>query len=207
MNRSGSRLFIGAILVLIGIGWLLESAGLIDVPGRTVLPLVLVAIGVALGVRSFSGTGGGLVIAGIVISLVLAGSSNRDWNMNFGDGSSSTASSHVYRVLTASDLRDFRLGTGTLTIDLRQMKMAKKTYHVDAHVGAGKAIIIVSRTVPVRVDAHVGVGSISIFGNRRSQGMGNNDSYESPTYAQHKTRFDIDAHVGAGSVIVQRRSK
>ncbi|HET9556345.1 MAG TPA: hypothetical protein VFS70_04340, partial [Actinomycetota bacterium] len=41
-----ATVLVGALLVLVGIGWLLDSAG-IEVPWRALLPAALIAVGLA----------------------------------------------------------------------------------------------------------------------------------------------------------------
>ena len=196
-----SRGFLGAALIILGAGWLLQSAGLIDISSDTVLPLVLIGIGVALVFRSFSGSSSGLVIAGIVVAVILAGDNNRNFNMNMGERS------HVFRPRTSDDLVPFDVGTGSLRIDLLRLKLTRKTFHVQAHVGAGKLLVLVPNDVAVKVDAHTGIGSIRIFRNRSSNGLSSNDTYATPGYDKTKPRIEVDADVGAGSIVVQRRAR
>ena len=65
------RLVLGVVLALFGLGWLLESLS-VDVPWDVVFPAVLIGIGVMLVVSARSGAGQvGLILAGIVLTLLL----------------------------------------------------------------------------------------------------------------------------------------
>ncbi|HET7519546.1 MAG TPA: hypothetical protein VFN05_18015, partial [Actinomycetes bacterium] len=51
---AAATVLVGALLVLVGIGWLLDSAG-IEVPWRAVLPAALIAVGLACVAGAFRG--------------------------------------------------------------------------------------------------------------------------------------------------------
>jgi hypothetical protein len=68
----------GAMLVLVGIGWLLDANG-VAVPWRAVLPAALIAVGLATVAGSMRGRQHGLMVIGLVLTLVLALAVGTDW--------------------------------------------------------------------------------------------------------------------------------
>ena len=82
---SGSgRLVSGLLIVAIGVAILLNTLGL-DIPWGVVLPSGLVLVGVFLLLNPRSGTGGGLVAVGVILTLVLMVSSLGGQPFGFGE--------------------------------------------------------------------------------------------------------------------------
>ena len=207
MSISIPRYIVGAFLVLLGIGWLLQTAGLVHFDSNIIAPIALIGIGVALVVGSRSGLHVPLFVAGIVLTAVLAGDSGhmhiaqprvapRNFNARGGG---------PYEIpRTALQLRPYDLGAGNLWIDLRQLPLNGETYNVRAHVGTGRLYVLVPPGTSDTINAHVGVGTIDIFG-KRSNGAGV-DANTAISYAE-RTKFVLRLRVGAGTIgVIHRRA-
>lgn len=148
----------GAILVLIGVGWLLEALDITDVPWRFLLPSALIVVGVALVFGARTGAHGGLIAVGILLTvLVLAAGAIEalaDIPLAGGIGDESHTPALV------DD--EYRWGLGKMTLDLRQAE-ALAGEEIEASVVLGELVVIVPPGVPLVVAAHAGVGEVVVF--------------------------------------------
>ena len=210
MTRSWTRLVTGSLLLAVGIAWLLDSAGLIDLTFRAVVAVALVVVGVSLVVGSRRGSFPALIAVGGVMALILVASSDAETKYRYGGESlgARRGGGRVYYTPTDPDrLRPLRRSAGDVHIDLRRLELTRSTTRVNARVGAGQIRIVVPRGVPVRVEARTGAGSIEVFGERRANGLTIRDTYESPDYDDERPRISIEARASAGSITVQRGTR
>jgi len=158
--RSG-RLVAGLLLVLFGIGWLLEVLDVIDFPWDVLFPIALILVGVAIVVASRSGARpGGLIAVGIVLTGVMVLGSAIDFPLGGGVGE------RLERPATVSELRDeYVLGIGQLTVDLTDMSVAAlgADARTRVRVGVGQLVVIVPEDLPVLVFARATVGNVRVF--------------------------------------------
>ena len=161
---AGPRLghiVLGAILMLIGVGWLLEALDVVDVPWRFLLPAALIVVGVALAFGARTGSHGGLVAVGVVLTVLvlLAGALDvlTDIPLSGGVGEKSHRP-------TAAVQDEYRWGLGKMTLDLREADTLAGE-EIEASVAIGELIIIVPPDVPLVITAHTGVGDVIVFGH------------------------------------------
>jgi hypothetical protein len=158
--RSG-RLVAGLLLVLFGVGWLLEVLDVIDFPWDVLLPVALVLVGVAIVVGSRSGARpGGLIAVGIVLTGVLTVGSAIDFPLGGGVGERREQPGSV------AELRqEYRLGIGQLTLDLTDLPLGSisGTERVRVRVGMGQLVVIVPVGPLVRVEARSVLGNVQVF--------------------------------------------
>ena len=106
---------LGLVLVLFGVGWLLEALG-VDVPWDIVFPAVLIGIGIMLVSSARSGAGQvGLIVAGIVLTILLVLGTAIDIPLGGGVGD---------RTVRPSAERiepEYERGIGKLTLDLTEV--------------------------------------------------------------------------------------
>lgn len=191
---SAGRVLLGLVLVLLGVGWLLETLE-IDVPWDLVLPLVLIGIGAML-VSSRSNAGqAGLIVAGVIVTILLLIGTAIDVPLGGGVGD------RTVRPTGAQLESEYERGVGTLTLDLTTLDLDGIDAPVDlrAHVGIGRLIVIVPDDLAVQVQAHAGLGSVRVFG-REAGGLGADLSAS----AAGETGVRLDASVGIGEVRVDR---
>ncbi len=208
MSRSWSRAIVGVVLLVVGVGWLLHTSGLIDFPLRALTAVALIVVGVGLVLGSRHGSQTGLVVLGAVLTVALVAGSSNSWAVSVDRGFG--FNDRVYRPTHRNDLRPYRAGAGQLTIDLTQLQLdlGGGTFDVHGRVGAGRILVIAPRGVPLRIEARSGVGSIEVFGEKRTSGISVRDTFESRDYAENRPRMFLHLRAGVGSVrVIQRRGQ
>jgi hypothetical protein len=194
------RLLAGALLVLFGIGWLVEALGVADVPWDVVLPAALIALGGVVVVNARGGRSqGGLIALGLVLTVVLTVGSAIDVPLTGGVGD------HSFRPATLSVLRsDYGLAIGQLDLDLRDLPRSgpdvSRVVHV--HLGIGQVVVHVRSGALIVEPAHAEVGQVIVFG--RSNGGFNVDGGFQPKVPAGTPLLTIDVTVGLGELQVRR---
>lgn len=189
------RLVLGFVLVLVGVGWLLETLD-VDVPWDLVFPAMLIGIGGTLVVSARSNAGQvGLIVAGVVLTVLLFIGTAID--VPFGGG----VGDRTVRPTGAQIEPEYERGVGTLTLDLTALDLDAADAPIDlrAHVGIGRLVVIVPEDSVVAIEAHAGLGSVRIDG-REAGGLGADLSMP----ASGGARVRLDASVGIGEVRVER---
>ena len=193
------RLLVGALLVVLGIGWLLHSLGVVSVAWDLLLPIGLVATGVALVIVSWAGgSRGGLVALGSVLTVVLTiGTFVR---IPFAGG----VGDRTERPSTLRD-RSYELSIGKLTVDLGGAvpgEGASGAVRIAARVGIGQLVVIVPDEIPcVSAHARAGLGEVNVFGGTRG-GIGPDLRTEAVCLAAPVLSLELS--VGLGQVEVRR---
>jgi hypothetical protein len=194
--RSG-RLVAGLLLVLFGVGWLLEVLDVIDFPWDLLLPVALVLVGVALVVASRSGARpGGLIAVGVVLTGVMVIGSAIDFPLGGGVGE------REERPATLGELRDeYQLGLGQLTVDLTDLSTAQldADARTRVRVGIGQLVVIVPEGLAVQVEARATVGNVRVFEEEKG-GFG----VERQAGPGRGAVLDLVLSVGLGEVEVRR---
>jgi hypothetical protein len=147
---------LGVLLVLVGTGWLLEALG-VDVPWDVVFPAVLIANG---GMLLFSARSGadqvGLIVAGVVLTVLLLAGTAID--VPFGGG---VGDRTVHPTGVAVE-PEYERGIGALTLDLTDVDFdaIDAPFDLRARVGIGELLVVVPDGAAIRVDTHAGLGSV-----------------------------------------------
>lgn len=154
----------GALLVLLGVAWLVEAGGWANVPWRGLLAGALVIVGAALMFGARNGSHGGLIAFGMSLAVVLALSSAiavlADIPLSGGFGEE--------RLRPVSVVEDeYHWGIGTMTLDLRGTTDLEGR-EISASVAIGELVVYVPEGVVVTIDAHVGIGEALVFGEHSS---------------------------------------
>ncbi len=132
-SRSIGTIVLGLILVLIGLAWILEVSDVINLSLGVILPSALILVGVALVGASLSGSHGGLITVGILLTLVLTVSAAVNVPINGGAGDRSFTPTQV------TSLSDgYQLMAGNLKLDLTEMDLPAGETTVTAKVGIGQ---------------------------------------------------------------------
>lgn len=193
-DRAGrvhpGRLTLGAILLIVGVGWLLQVLEVVEVRWQALLAAALIAIGLALMVV---GRQGGLITLGAILTVLLAFASMLDVPFEGGVGE------RAHRPTAAADLEErYRLGIGTLTVDLTDVEIADGTA-IEASVGMGELVVVVPGEARVRASGRAGVGEVLLLG-RSQGGLG----VEHAVTEGSGPDLEIEASVGMGKVEVRR---
>lgn len=187
------------MLVLIGILWLMERSGLIDISVTAVLGLATTVTGISLMLLARDGAHSGLIVFGTilaVVTLVTAAAPFEGFQGGIGD--------RTIEVSSVDDIRpDYNLAMGKLTLDLRLIDDLGAGTPIDASVGMGELIIRVPEDTEVSIEAKVGAGEVEIF-DRVTDGVGINESYETPGLTSGDQSLLLDLQVFTGRVEVTR---
>jgi Cell wall-active antibiotics response 4TMS YvqF len=201
VDRRGpatATVLVGALLVLVGIGWLLDAAG-VEVPWRAVLPAALVAVGLACVAGAFRGRQLALMVVGVALMVVLSVAVAADWDLDVplaggvGDRTEQPA--------TPADLTGYELGVGNLLLDLRQLQVPPGTTTVEARVGIGELVVELPDGVSVEVMARAGLGEVQVLGQQEG-GFGSR--VDAVGLGAGDRRLELDVRVGLGQVRVER---
>ncbi|HSM45128.1 MAG TPA: LiaF domain-containing protein [Acidimicrobiia bacterium] len=191
------QIVIGGVLVLIGVLWLLERLGAVDLTVTAVLGLATLVIGIALMLLSGRGAHGGLIVFGsfiAMLALVTAIAPFEGFQGGVGD--------RIIEVSSVDDIRpDYNLALGKLTIDLRMADDLSAGADLNASVGMGELVVRVPAGTEISVESRVGAGEIDVLG-RDLGGVGVDDIYETPGFADGDQRITLDLQVFAGRVEV-----
>jgi phage shock protein PspC (stress-responsive transcriptional regulator) len=107
-----------------------------------------------------------------------------------------------YEPVGIASVRDsYRVGIGSLDLDLSQVRFPARTTTIRAEAGIGHVHVIVPRGVTVRTRAHVAWGDASLLGH--DEDGHNVRSDVGPANA----RLVLDTHVGIGQVEVDRAER
>ena len=195
---AAATVLVGALLVLIGIGWLLDAAG-VEVPWRAVLPAALIAVGLACVAGAFRGRQHALMVVGVALAVVLSLAAAADWDLEIPLGGG--VGDRTERPTTPADLTGYELGVGNLVVDLRQLQLPPGTTRVQARVGVGELAVEVPQGVSVAVVARSGLGQVQALGQEEG---GLASRIDTVSEAGGDRRLELDLRVGLGQVRVER---
>jgi hypothetical protein len=167
-RRGLGNVVVGAVLVLLGIGWLLEALDVADVPWRAMLPAALIVVGGVLVVGARTGRHGGIIALGVILTVAIALASAIevliDIPITGGVGE------QVERVTGAPE-PEYRWALGTMTVDLRDADISELGSSMEASVVIGELVVIVPAGVALDIEARSGIGVVDVLGNE-SAGIG-----------------------------------
>jgi hypothetical protein len=183
----------GGVLLFIGLLWLLERTGAIDVSVTAVLAMATMVIGISLMLLAKDGPHVGLIVFGTLlalVTLVTAAAPFEGFQGGLGD--------RTVEISSVDDIRpDYNLAVGKLTVDLRNLDDLDMATPLTASVGMGELLVRVPEGTAIQVDASVGAGQIEILG-RITDGVDIDETYESPEFAgnSHSLALELQAFTG-----------
>jgi hypothetical protein len=195
---AAATVLVGALLVLVGIGWLLDAGG-VGVPWRAVLPAALIAVGLACVAGAFQGRQHAMMVVGVVLTAVLAVAAAADWDLDVPLAGG--VGDRTERPATPAELTSYELGAGDFLLDLQQLQVPPGTTAVKARVGVGELVVEVPDGVTVRVVASSGLGEVQVLGEQEN-GVANR--VDTTAEADGDRRLELDLRVGIGQVRVER---
>jgi predicted membrane protein len=193
-----ATVLVGALLVLVGIGWLLDAAG-VEVPWRAVLPAALIAVGLACVVGAFRGRQHALMVVGVALMAVLSVAVAANWDLDVPLAGG--VGDRTERPTTPADLATYELGVGNLVVDLSRLQVPAGTTPVDARVGIGELVVELPDGVSVEVTATSGLGQVQVLGQEEG---GFASRVDTASEAGGDRRLALDLRVGLGQVRVER---
>jgi hypothetical protein len=202
---SGDGRVLGAMLVVLGVGWLLNQAGVPRVDWRALLSLLLVTLGAGM-VLTARRAGGRLVVLGVILTVILAASSSTPkfdfkWNRNFHQ--SGTLVLAPDELLEGKDY-EARQAAGDIKLDLRKVAPFTGTRTVKARLDAGDLTIHLPSTVKVSVTAHASIGEVHVLGRPVRQGFSSEQTYKDQGFDDAEQKLVVDADVSVGQITIVR---
>ncbi|MDJ0952150.1 MAG: LiaF-related protein [Acidimicrobiia bacterium] len=193
----------GAILIVIGAGWLLATLGVANIPWRAALAAVLIVVGVALLVATARGPAPeGLFTAGVVLSIVLAllSTANAAFSLPLSGGIGDRQVDPTIATLET----EYRLVAGQLDIDLSDVDFPPGETRVEVSVTFGRIYIHgIPDDVAVSIDSRITAGELSVLGSRWD-GISIDQTKTEAGFATAPRRLTIEARVGFGQIEVTR---
>jgi phage shock protein PspC (stress-responsive transcriptional regulator) len=194
LRRSGLgvAVILVCLAVAIGGGWAAATGG------GTVVAGLVIASGVLLVAGAFLGGARWLILPALSLGLSLAFVSAAGIDLRGGVGE------RDYRPVSAAQVKDrYRLGLGSLVVDLRDAQLPPGDRPLRLDIGVGEGILLVPENVCVATRAKVGMGEVAVLG--RHNGGVDIDWEDSPRAPAGTTRLVLDADVGVGSLQVHHR--
>lgn len=190
VRRSTGRLVGGLLIVAVGVLWLAERSGLVDLDAGLVLPLLVLAVGVALLASWRDETHGGLIGLGVVLTVLSLVSAMAVPLGPIGD--------RRFEPRTVTDVADnYEMTAGSLELDLSRLDVSETT-RISARVGFGEIDVVVPAGVSVVAEGHAFVGRLAILGSS-DDGVGLDRRVERGTA---EPLLVLDLTVVAGEVTV-----
>lgn len=187
----------GGVLVLIGLMWLFERTGVIDISVTAVLGLATLLIGISMMLLARDGSHVGLAVLGTILALLALLTAAAPF-----EGFQGGVGERVIEVTSADDIRpDYNLALGKLTLDLREIADLEPGSTLTASVGMGELIVRVPTGIEFRVDGRVGAGELDILGET-SGGIGIDESFETPGFESSSPGLTLDLQAFTGRVEV-----
>ncbi len=160
-SKKFSRMILGTALVLGGFGAIALRSGWISLGAGidNVLAIALIGIGAVLLLGARFGRPFGFLGLGAALFALLAGASfvGGKW----GDG----VGQRAYQPKSLSELQNrYRLGAGTINLDLTKLDFTKTPRVIDVGLGAGAVAIEVPANATVAVSTTTRGGEVTLFG-------------------------------------------
>jgi hypothetical protein len=156
------RLVAGAGLILVGVLWLIDAAGVVDLRWQVVLPALLTLVGVALLATARRGAHGGLIAAGVVLGLLVMSSATPVTGLVDGVGERAERPDDA-----ATAEAGYDLGMGSLRVDLSEIDDLEDGATIPVSVGIGEVVVTLPEGVGAEVEASVGIGEVTVLGRSR----------------------------------------
>jgi hypothetical protein len=158
------RLVGGALLIAVGVGWLLDAAG-VSVPWRLfpavaltgVGAVVLVAAGRGWPRRALVGLGALLLVLAVAVGVHV-------------ERFAGPVGDQLVAPTSGAWPAPTRALAGTVTVDLTRGPLPPSG-HLEVAVGTGRVVLVLPRTPPVSVDTEVVAGAVLVDGVRVDDGV------------------------------------
>jgi hypothetical protein len=191
-------IILGAILILVGVGWLLQTTDVLDFSLGIVLPGALMLIGLGLIASARTGTHGGLIALGIILTALLAAASfvNVPLKGSIGDFTANPTS--------IQDVKsEYDLISGQKTIDLRDVTFPSGETTIKVRHGMGQVNIWLPRDVGAQVSWKITAGEADVLGRTQNGGF-LDDQTSTSGYGNAGSRVRLDVELGLGQIEVQQ---
>ncbi|HEV7465310.1 MAG TPA: PspC domain-containing protein [Candidatus Dormibacteraeota bacterium] len=192
-----TRITLAAVLLVAAGAGLLGDFGVVSVSVQSVLALCLTVVGLGLMVGAWWRPSRGLIALGLVLVPVVLAAGISDVPVRGGAGE------RLWEPQTVSQLRNgYRLGAGSLTVDLTRVPFGESPSAVHADVGMGMLEVLVPADVPLDIHARVGAGEAQLL-DKVDNGL-DVDTQVHAAGSPRLGRLSLDLHAGLGNVHVRR---
>jgi phage shock protein PspC (stress-responsive transcriptional regulator) len=189
-----------AIGLCVAVGLAAFSAWVTATGHGTVIAGIVIAIGVALVAAAVAKVRRRITPALLTLALVLAIPAGTVAAADIDIDSSIGERTYTPTVVGDIPADGYKLGTGQLVVDLRQLPWTKsQSVSVSAHLGIGQMIVSVPKRVCVNGQATGKAGELVVAGEV-SHGIDPDVDQGSPT--SDAPRLDLDADIQLGQMIV-----
>ena len=163
--------------------------------GDVVIASLVIAAGLGLVASAFTKPARWLILPAFALALPAAFVAAAGITFDGGYGE------ERYRPSQASEIRDeYKLGVGSLTVDLRDADLPAGDHRVKLDVGMGEAVLLVPDDVCVATTAEMGMGGADVLG--AGTGGIDVDLEDRQTAPAGTPRVIVDAHVGLGGIAI-----
>jgi phage shock protein PspC (stress-responsive transcriptional regulator) len=199
----------GALLraTLLGVGILVLASVLAiasfwaaGVGGEGVVAAIVIAAGVAILAGAFIRPVRWLIVPALAVALPATFVAAAGIDLSGGIGE------RTYRPASSTQLeRRYELGTGQLTVDVRDAKLTPGDHRIDLSVGMGEAVVLVPDDVCVATRARIGAGAADVFDH--SNGGVDVHWAEAAQPKPRAARLLVDADIGLGHLDVRKSDR
>jgi phage shock protein PspC (stress-responsive transcriptional regulator) len=147
-----------AVLIAVGLLALASQvANVEEVPGQF-FGAALAILGIGLIIGAWWGRARILILLALLLAPIAVAASFMTAPLEGGIGAMR------FTPANAVELRDeYRIMSGTLTLDLTSLSIASRPVHIAASVAAGQLVVIVPPDASVELRARVGAGKVTVF--------------------------------------------
>lgn len=194
------RVTVSVALILVGlmVGWNSMVDNQSDFRAVAISGVALAVVGGGLLVGAVRGRARGLIVLGVVLTLVTGAIAAADSHVSGGIGE------RRWTPLTAEAAeREFHLGVGDARLDLTRLP-AGSDVTVDVRLGVGELRVIVPPDAAVDVTGEVGAGTMRLLDQPSMDGTDLMDTARVEPPSTSGTDITVKASVGLGDLEVQR---
>lgn len=194
---SGTIVF-GFMLIAIGILWLLEHFDVVDIKAAIILPFGLMAIGISLMIGARHGEHAGLVVLGVVTTLLVLLAAITPIS-SFADGVGDVEYAPASRLALEPS---YEHGIGKMTVDLSAVPLSG-TVETAVDLAIGEMIVLLPAQAEYQITADVAAGQLMLFGETQD-GLGVEANVTSDGFDTATDRIVLDLEVFTGKIEVRR---
>ena len=156
------RLTIAIVLLVSGVLALGTTTGLFDISLDTALAVALLITGAGLIVGAWFGRSRGLIVVGVLLTLLLAAATFIDVPLRGAVGDRRYSPDNI------SEVRDeYRMIVGEMRLDLSDVEFPRGDTEIDVSMAAGEMRVLLPRGIDVEVKSHLHVGEALVLTNHQ----------------------------------------
>jgi phage shock protein PspC (stress-responsive transcriptional regulator) len=192
-------LTICVLLIAVGVTAALDNGGSHDPDVQTYLAIGTGIIGLGLLIGTFIGRARWLAWLGLPMLALLIVVSTSGIELDGGAGD------RAYTPTEASDVQPtYRLGVGSLRIDLSDVDLSEQLVRTKASLGVGNLEIVVPANADVSIDSRSGIGEVLLFGEEANGTSVSRSVVDYGTGGDGRIDLVLDLDVNIGQVRVDR---